>query len=170
MSKVLIIDTSILCVFLKVPGKDTCGSDSDRWDFRRVDALITKETKAGATLVLPMATLIETGNHIAQSAGALRFETSKRLGGIIEKAADEKTPWAAFDFQNRLWAADELHRIAREWPEKASQGITIGDFTISAVADFYAKRGRQVEILTGDNGLKSLEPVAPARRKRRSEP
>jgi len=32
MKKVLIIDTSILCVYLGVPGKDTCGTDQNKWD------------------------------------------------------------------------------------------------------------------------------------------
>ncbi|MEI6385034.1 MAG: hypothetical protein WCQ50_00255 [Spirochaetota bacterium] len=119
MSKVLVIDTSILCVYLRVSGKETCGSDEDRWDYKRVDALLKKEIKAGATLVLPMATLIETGNHISQARVA-RFETAKKLGGIIEKTADEKTPWAAFDAQGKVWSAEALRRIAREWPEKAA--------------------------------------------------
>ncbi len=32
MKKVLILDTSILCVWLDVPGMDTCGPDDDKWD------------------------------------------------------------------------------------------------------------------------------------------
>ncbi len=28
MKKVLVVDTSVLCVWLKVPGKETCGSSN----------------------------------------------------------------------------------------------------------------------------------------------
>ena len=43
MSKVLIIDTSILCVFLRVPDMDDCGPDSDKWDYNRVCRKLEKE-------------------------------------------------------------------------------------------------------------------------------
>ena len=32
MKKVLIIDTSIFCVYLGVPGKETCGSKGNKWN------------------------------------------------------------------------------------------------------------------------------------------
>ena len=67
MRKVLIIDTSLLCVWLKVPGMEICGSDDDRWDFERVDQKIQEEIAKSTTLVLPLATIVETGNHIAQA-------------------------------------------------------------------------------------------------------
>ena len=35
MRKVLLIDTSLLCVWLKVPGKETAGNN--KWDFELVD-------------------------------------------------------------------------------------------------------------------------------------
>lgn len=43
MKNVLIIDTSILCVWLKIPGMDTCGPDHDKWNFTRVDEKIQSE-------------------------------------------------------------------------------------------------------------------------------
>ena len=66
MKKVLIIDTSILCCWIGVQRKETCGSDGDVWDKSRVDKQLKKDIKAGATLVLPLTTIIETGNHITQ--------------------------------------------------------------------------------------------------------
>ena len=53
MKKVLIIDTSILCVYLEVPGKDTCGSDKDRWNKQRVDELLKKKYKNQQYLCFP---------------------------------------------------------------------------------------------------------------------
>lgn len=68
MKRVLIIDTSILCVWLDVPGMGNCGPDHDKWDKRRVDEKIEAEKTNNTVFVLPLATIIETGNHIAQSA------------------------------------------------------------------------------------------------------
>ncbi|MEN9443650.1 MAG: hypothetical protein RIS47_540, partial [Bacteroidota bacterium] len=69
MNKVLMIDTSILCVWLKVPNMDTCGSDANRWDFDHVNSKIETEIQQGTRMILPLATIIETGNHIAQANG-----------------------------------------------------------------------------------------------------
>lgn len=33
MKKVLDVDTSVLCVWLKVPGKETCGPSNDHRDW-----------------------------------------------------------------------------------------------------------------------------------------
>lgn len=169
MRKVLIIDTSILCVYLEVPGKETCGSGNNKWNKQRVVDILEKEEKASTTFVLPLAAIIETGNHIAQ-ARTKRYETAQALAEIMEKAADEKTPWAAFTDQSVLWDAQGLKKLAVEWSQLAARKVSIGDATIKTVAEFYAKTGCQVEILTGDHGLKAYQPTTPAPipRRRRS--
>ena len=167
MKKVLIIDTSILCVYLKVPGKDTCGSDKDRWNKQRVDDLLKKEIQKSTTFVLPLAAIIETGNHIAQAVTEHRYKIAQDLAEIILKTAKEETPWAAFTEQSVLWDIQGLKNLAVEWPELAAQKISIGDATIKSVADYYAKTGLEVEILTGDAGLKAYQPVTPVSTPRR---
>jgi hypothetical protein len=160
MKRVLILDTSILCVWLGVPGKGSCGPDHDRWDAPRVAERIQEATDGGATLVLPLASIIETGNHISQGAGD-RYEKAQQLATVIRNTADEKTPWAAFTDQSVLWGVDQLRTLAGEWPQLAAQKLSIGDATIKHVAEHYACMGFHVEILTGDQGLKAHEPAAP---------
>ncbi|MHB1629989.1 MAG: hypothetical protein ACYCVB_16735 [Bacilli bacterium] len=167
--KVLILDTSMLCCWLQVPGKETCGSRDDTWDKARVDSLLNGEIQKGATLVLPLATIIETGNHISQSP-RLRYETAQRFGSLIMKTAERRSPWAAFSDQSALWSAEQLKHLAETWPDKAAQRISIGDAMIIAVAEYYSKiQSIQVEILTGDAGLKAYQAVMelpkPRRRK-----
>ena len=59
MKKVLIMDTSILCVWLEVPGMATCGPDDDKWDKPRVTEKIDAEIMARSTLVsLPEKSMI----------------------------------------------------------------------------------------------------------------
>lgn len=167
MQKVLIVDTSILCVYLKVPTKETCGPDGDKWDYERVANKINEEIKQKSLLVLPLATLIETGNHIAHVNGD-RYSLARELSDIIIKAATAEEPWAAFTFQSVLWGEENLKRLATEWPTLAAARLSIGDATIKDVAEYYTKAGYVVEILTGDEGLKAYEaePIMKPRRRR----
>lgn len=162
MSKrVLILDTSVLCCWLQVPGKDKAGPKNDCWDHDRIDNLLAQERARKSTFVLPIATLIETGNHIAQ-APSLRFERASALANYLREAADAQSPWAAFTDQSPLWQAENLRALADSWPHLASGGTSIGDATIKDVAEYYAKAGYIVEIITGDEGLKAYQPTQPA--------
>lgn len=158
--KVLIFDTSILCVWLRLPDMTTCGPDGDKWDCARVDAKLDAEKKAKTTFVLPLAAIIETGNHISQSRDH-RFQLARKLGAVMRDATDGATPWAAFSAQSELWSDDQVRALADTWPTLAAQEISLGDATISQVARYYAQIGCEVEVLTGDQGLKAYEPAKP---------
>lgn len=169
MRKVLILDTSILCVWLEVPGMDNCGPDDDKWDRQRVSNKVTNEEQNATTFVLPLASIIESGNHIAHASHSRR-EIGLALANLMKKSANQETPWAAFSEQTVLWSAEKLVALADNWPELANQKLSLGDATIKEVAEYYGQMGYQVEILTGDAGLKAYEPtVAPVipRRKQR---
>ena len=168
MKKVLIIDTSILCVWLEVPGMATCGPMHDQWDHQRVQEKIQSEALSTTTFVLPLATIIETGNHISQATHS-RKERGESLADLIRKSADQLTPWAAFSDQSILWSSDKLKTLADTWPDLAAQKLSLGDVTIKDVAEYYAQMGNEVEILTGDQGLKSCEPMVPAEIPRRRQ-
>ena len=168
MQKVLIIDTSILCVYLKVPLMEKCGPSHDKWDYNRVSGKINEEIRKKSLLVLPLATLIETGNHITHVSGD-RYALAKKLSEIIKKAATAEEPWAAFTLQSELWGEDNLIKLADEWPKLAAAKLSIGDMTIKDVAEFYSESGFQVELLTGDGGLKAYEPKAVLIPRRRRE-
>ena len=166
-SKVIIFDTSVLCCWLQVPGKDTCGPTNDHWDYNRIQQTVEKELALGSTFVLPLATIIETGNHIAFISGD-RFKLATKFADLIRKAATEEEPWAAFGHQADLWNETKLVELADKWPELAKQGLGIGDTTIKQVADYYANTNSiSVEILTGDQGLKSHEPSRDIKNPRR---
>ena len=168
--KVLILDTSVLCCWLRVPGRETAGSGEERWTPEKVDAFIREEEANGSTLVLPIASLIETGNHIAQAPSA-RFECAEKLADCLKAAIEERSPWAAFTAQSPMWEKAHLAQLARSWPGLAAGGTSIGDATIKDVAEYYARAGYDVEILTGDAGLKAYEPErkpAPLPRRRLS--
>ena len=157
---VLILDTSMLCVWLRMPGFDSCGPDQDSWDFNRIEAEIGAAIESHFTLVLPLATIIESGNHIAHST-TLRFEQANALAELIRKAADKTSPWAAFTDQSQLWSPEALRQLADDWPPLAQNKLGIGDATIKHVSDLYSKMGYEVRLLTGDEQLSSYEPAPP---------
>lgn len=164
--KILILDTSILCCWLRVPGKDTAGSGNDLWNHDRIEQLLTAERAQGSTFVLPIASLIETGNHIAQCNGN-RFELANSLTTHLQDTVGSASPWAAFTDQSPLWEPQNLQQLANTWPGLAVGGTSIGDATIKHVAEHYSKAGFEVEILTGDAGLKAYETKRPIQVPRR---
>lgn len=164
--RILILDTSFLCCWLSVPGKEQAGPSNDRWDQGRVANLIEREIQQRSTLVLPIATLIETGNHISQSLGN-RYECAGRLAEQLNQSLNARSPWAAFTDQSSLWEPENLRRLSQAWPRLAAGGFSIGDATIKDVAEYYANTGWQVEILTGDEGLRAYQPANPVLQPRR---
>ena len=158
--KVFVLDTSILCCLLGVPGKETCGPKEDTWDNKRVETVL--RGAPGAIWVLPMASIIETGNHIAQATGD-RYAVAQRFAEQLRQTAEGSSPWAAFSDQSELWSSEKIGVLADRWPQLAAEGTSMGDATIRDVAEFYAQGSNfDVEILTGDAGLKAYEPGKPA--------
>lgn len=155
--KVLIIDTSIMCVWLQVPGMESAGKEGE-YDYESVSKHIEEQVKAGATLVLPMTSIIETGNFIARVEQD-RKKLGDRMADIIIAAADGTQPWAAFTLQRELWSEEGLKSLANRWRETVvSEKQSIGDASIVDVAQYYAAmEDFEVEIFTGDGGLKNWE-------------
>lgn len=52
MRKVLVIDTSVLYVWLKVSGKETCGPSNALVTYEKVSEKIEEEKKKGTTFIL----------------------------------------------------------------------------------------------------------------------
>ncbi len=59
--KMVVIDTSILVRWLKVPGLEPAGPQHDKWDHERIETLLNQLQEEGAVFVLPLATIIESG-------------------------------------------------------------------------------------------------------------
>lgn len=86
MKQVTFIDTSVLCELLDVPGKS------------RGDGVVREEfyerVADGERFVLPMTTVIETGNHIAQASGDRRA-AAQRLADFVAAAAADRPPFTS---------------------------------------------------------------------------
>lgn len=155
----MIIDTSILCVWLQVCGMEKCGSGENEITYQSVSEKIDSEKADGTIFVLPLATIIETGNHITHAKGDI-YNTVEAFVNLIKASANNDSPWAAFTEQSSLWDANSLIMLANKWKETAVSHQSLGDASIVEVAKYYKESGFDVEIFTGDNGLKAYEPEA----------
>lgn len=88
MSAIVILDTSVFLNVLDVPGRN-----QDRAGvIRRLRAF----HGARAQLLLPLAAVIETGNHIARLPdGRQRRRYAASFAAEVRKAVDGEAPWRA---------------------------------------------------------------------------
>lgn len=116
---IALIDTSIFCELLPVPGmaEDHVGHLE----------LLEKKVDAKESLLLPMATLFETGNHIGQNGdGRVRRSTALRFVKDVRDALDEKSPFAPLQFPSET----DVERWIDAFPDWATQGSGLGDLSI----------------------------------------
>lgn len=123
---VSIIDTSIFCELLAVPQKSSNPS--------AFLAEMKAKTEAGEILLLPMTTIIETGNHIGQcsSDGAKRRYFAQRFTASVQQAIDGDAPFSP----TRFFDSVELRKWLAEFPDwtkvtdARGKGSGLGDLTI----------------------------------------
>ena len=87
------IDTSVLDNLLDVPGKNQ--------DVERVqEDFLELQRDSSLQFVLPVTTVIETGNHIAQiQRGHLRRAIANKFGTMLDRIRESQTPWVLHDFE-----------------------------------------------------------------------
>lgn len=157
--KVLILDTSILCVWLDIPGKNKIEKKGEDVIGRPdVEKKINEEISNGTRIVLPLASVIECGNHVTQIKGCDPKTYVDKFADFISKSIDGDEPWDIFTNQTELFDKVKLKELVDKWRNMAISGISMGDASIIQVAELYASRNFSAEIFTGDTGLKSYEP------------
>lgn len=86
MSTVHFVDTSVLVELLNIPGMN----DRHEQAKAEYESLVVNQD----TFVIPIAVLVETGNHIGQIAdGGKRYEISDKFSKIIKKAICSEDHW-----------------------------------------------------------------------------
>lgn len=152
MAAVRFVDTSVLCDLLKVPGK--C---------QRHDEVLDELRSLGASpvsLVLPIAAIIETGNHIAHAPGGHgRRASAKAFVELLRLAARSQAPWV---LHSVAWD-DRMLDMLCEGPGSVGSFISVagagalgaGDISILAECELYAARtaGVDVGVWTHDERL-----------------
>jgi hypothetical protein len=141
---VCIIDTSVFCNILRVPNKSQ--------DYEQAIKELNAYIEAGDTLLLPMATIYETGNHIAQNGdGQKRREVAQNFVEQVRQAFTGEAPWTPTPLHN----ADEFVRWLAEFPDAAMRGVSLGDLAIIKLFERQCELnpGRRVLIWSYDRHL-----------------
>ena len=152
MPDVWFVDTSVLCDLLKVPGK------CQRHEEVREELRSLNDSRV--QLVLPIASIIETGNHIAQADdGHGRRTSAKAFVDLLRLTAEGRAPWVlhsvAWDGRMLRLLCDGPGAVG-EFVEMAGRGLLgAGDIAILAECELYSSRtaGVDVRIWTHDRAL-----------------
>ena len=128
MSEIVLLDTSVYLNVLDVPG-----FNQDRTDI--LDAF-SDRVQQGDYFLLPMATIWETGNHIADlTDGGHRYRFAVKLVEDVRAALNGDTPYRATYFPDRetflAWLSDfpnyaKLNKSDRHTRE----GVSLSDLSI----------------------------------------
>jgi hypothetical protein len=127
MSSICLIDTCVFTNILNVPRRNQ-DRDSVLQDYETY-------AEAGCIFILPMATILETGNHIAQNGdGTIRRETAIRFVEEVTAAFKGKAPWRPSQFPNTAEILLWLNRFPdlagqNKAPDK-QEGTSFGDLSI----------------------------------------
>jgi len=144
------IDSSVLLEILDVPGKAS--------EHPRYLAEFARRAEAKDRFILPVATLVETGNHIAQAASN-RHESATRLERLIRSALDGKVPWAV---RTASWDDDFVADLltggatGQSFVEHCASGLLgAGDLSILVEREYFVRETayRDVQIWTKDARL-----------------
>lgn len=150
---VTMIDTSVLCELLQVPGKSTPERGAD------VLAEVDLRWQLGERFVIPLTAVIETGNHIAQ-ASEYRYDAAGRFVRLLRDALSEESHWRVLqtpigaEFVASLCAGNST---GQSLEELARSGMGAGDVAILVERDqlLAATAIRNVRIWTFDRALEA---------------
>ena len=120
MSSIVLLDTSVLLNVLDVPGRN-----------QQLDAILTELElliDSAAHLFIPMAAIIETGNHIAHMGddGRVRRQVAERFVEVVRAALNDEAPWKPINFPSDSHVLTWLG----EFPDSAMRKIGMGDLSI----------------------------------------
>lgn len=151
MSAIVIVDTSVLLNILDVPGRN------ERW--AEVLTELAKLIEAGDHLFIPMAAIVEVGNHIAQLGnGAQRRSSAERFVAEVRKALSDEAPWKPINFPS----SSEMLGWLDAFPDVAMQGLGMGDLAIKKEWETLCAKYRmsRVRVWTLDHDLAGLDRAA----------
>jgi hypothetical protein len=138
VKRVSFIDTSILCEFLNLPGRNS--------QHVRVRAEFNQRYADGEGFVIPVTAVIETGNFIENCSGDRRA-AAKRFSDLLDAIIDERAPFL-------------LHEM--EWGSSTLRSFVDGDSTGSSFIDLVGARqlgGGDIAILVERDLFRSRNPV-----------
>jgi predicted nucleic acid-binding protein len=114
-----IVDTSVFCNILDIPGRNQHRDEA----FEALEGHLNK----GITLLLPLAAVYETGNHIAHIGdGGNRRKAAIRFVEQVESAINGNAPWTPTPIPDQ----ETMIAWLDEFPDNAMREISLADLSI----------------------------------------
>lgn len=160
MSDVVIVDTTVLLNVLDIPQRNQ-HRDAVLAEF---DALVD----GSASLLLPMAVVFETGNHIARLLnGGRRRHHAEHFCDQVRKALEGEAPWTLVP----LPESADLAQCLDEFPDHAMRERGMGDLSIIKAWEAACTRhpNRRVRIWSLDGDLQSYDATRETAVRRNTE-
>lgn len=122
----IIIDTSVLMVLLKVPGffedKDHEGTKAQFLDY-------TKNIQK-INMIMPITTLIESGNHIAYINNHKKQNYVEKFSKILSDIYEDRAPW---QYYGHSISKEMFYDISKTYKDYALRKVGMGDLCIIKV-------------------------------------
>lgn len=142
---ICILDTTIMLNLLDVPGRNK--------EVISVDTQYKKYVELDASFVLPVATVVETGNHIAKCGdGNIRRKFAYKFCEQVQAALKGNPPFMQSESQNFLDMLNWIdifpdHVNKGKQSNKKHEGISFGDLSLIEEFNKFRQRFRMSEIL-----------------------
>lgn len=148
MSSVCILDTSVFCALLRIPNMDQQHAEASR--------ALRRFIGEGHSLLLPLAAIYETGNHVAQQGdGRQRRAAAERFVDQVSQALSGASPFSP----TQIHQMEDVQDWLAGFPEDAMRGIGLGDRSIISVYEQQCRRNRarRVFIWSYDEHLRAYD-------------
>jgi hypothetical protein len=148
MTAICIVDTSVFCNILGIRNRSQ----------HQGEVLDQLETyiQQGASLLLPIATIYETGNHIAQQGdGGERRQKAQLFVDQVRAGFSREAPWTPTPIQD----LEEIVSWLAEFPDSAMREIGFGDLSILKIWEEQCTLhpNRRVLVWTYDEHLRGYD-------------
>lgn len=150
MSAIVIVDSSVLLNVFDVPGRNQRRAEV----LDRLEALISAEDH----LFIPMAAIVEVGNHIAHVAnGVHRRAAAERFVADVRNALADRAPWKPINFPSNQAVLGWLDAF----PDSATRRMGLGDLSIKKEWEHCCRQFAmsRVWVWTLDRDLADLDRV-----------
>jgi hypothetical protein len=159
MSSFCLIDTSIFLNLLDIPNRNQAHQEVLK-NYQIYE-------KLGCSFSLPMATIIETGNHVAQNGnGDVRRKKASWFVEQVKAAFNGEAPWTVSKFPETdeilLWVDEFIELAGKNKAPNKQEGTSFGDLSI--IQEFHKAcklfPTREVFIWSLDSDLKMYHQLA----------
>lgn len=144
MRAVCLIDTSVFDEILNIPFKASRHAE--------IMESLKKKVSDSEALFLPMATILESGNHVGQNGdGRQRRECATRFVKLVKDAIEGNAPFKPLSFLDR----EQMVQWLDKFPDHVGIGSGLGDLSIIQDWERECQKnpGRRVYIWTLDSHL-----------------